>query len=311
MEEITHKICSSCNKRLPLKEFPIKPTTRRYDNKCWECFWEAAKPKQTPKTYGKSNIPPRLGKMHDYKPKTSRNIAVKTRTEDEIKEFKEERKQEKKKKQEKIRKRKKAEDHRKKRKIIPGMKYCTKCKEYKPREEFGKIANNPDRKDYYCKKCRRSQMYKKEDVDKVFKIVEKDLKKYGKATAKTLKENLPLKYHSRIYNFMNILIRKGVIGKVKIKNINYYFLKEAEEDNLIKKVEKNKREVKELAEKGEKKTSEEVFKEVVENGSKSELTIGVEVRNENNLYHRQVKCKQDFKKVMIEVMKLIDVVEKY
>lgn len=213
-EDITHKICSSCNKRFLLEEFPFNPTTERRDSECWECIWNRAKPKSTPKIMGKGR--PIMG----FGTKPEQNIKEKS----EIIEV------------EKLIEGKKPEvKHRK-----PVFKVCTRCKEEKPRKEFYYNGQLKSKLDNYCISCRKKiqEEIVMKEVDGVYEIVYDFLKDREDAIASEIKTVLPKAKHSRIYVLLNSLVDEGKLNRVRIKNINHYSLPETEKLKTVKVEEK-------------------------------------------------------------------------
>lgn len=274
-EDITHKICSSCNKRFLLEEFPFNPTTERRDSECWECIWNRAKPKSTPKIVGKGR--PMMG----FGTKPEQNIKEKS----EIIEV------------EKLIEGKKPEvKHRK-----PVFKVCTRCKEEKPRKEFYYNGQLKSKLDNYCISCRKKiqEEIVMKEVDGVYEIVYDFLKDREDAIASEIKTVLPKAKHSRIYVLLNSLVDEGKLNRVRIKNINHYSLPKTEKLKTVE-IKDIQKEIVDEGIKQEKGYMDEMVKKATEEARQKErvkkvlgikevkATLNITINSEMETYERNL-----------------------
>lgn len=98
------------------------------------------------------------------------------------------------------------------------IKTCIRCKEEKPYKFFNNSINTKDKKDYYCKLCRkevkRAEYQKNKERYKNFGKVYRKTER-GKLVSKKVTEKMKIKYpeKTKARNLLNASIIKGVIQK--------------------------------------------------------------------------------------------------
>jgi hypothetical protein len=122
-------------------------------------------------------------------------------------------------------------------------KVCSKCKQEKSKNEFGSNRQNGDRKDNFCRPCRKQATMVKnmEESEQVYDMAKDVLINPGGATAKEIKKIIPDRFHSRIYNILNMMVEEGKLRKWKEHGVNLYASVDTTK-NIVKEFEKVKQE---------------------------------------------------------------------